>query len=84
MPTDDEKGRPLIQQIPDLLASAVFVANLSYRTTEDDIYKHFESIGKVNRVQVQVYSKKGKKVMIERGRGRWRGRGRGSNLVFFY
>ena len=55
MPTDDGKGNPLIQQIPDLLASAVFVANLSYKTNEDDIYRHFESIGKVHNVKLQKY-----------------------------
>jgi len=56
MPTDDGKGNPLIQQIPDLLASAVFVANLSYKVNEDDIYRHFESIGKVHNVKLQKYS----------------------------
>ena len=55
LPTEDKNGRPLIQNLPDLLASAVFVANLSYRTNEDDIYRHFESIGKVNKVHLQMY-----------------------------
>lgn len=52
---DDGHGRPLIQNIPDLLASTVFVANLSYRTNEDDIRRHFETVGKVVKCELQVY-----------------------------
>lgn len=52
----DYKGRPLVESIPDLLASTVFVANLSFRTTERDLMRHLENVGRVQHMNMMKYS----------------------------